>query len=242
MAYDSIYVENIYNSIGDKNNSDVYISLDNLPNTITTDKVFSIPSSYSYGIHGSNILSCSYDNNIINSTSDLKEGEYNIVCTITALDGETKSVSKHIRIEKDNYKYDLDNIPSTIKVGDKYELDNSCNISNTDSLKEGKHTIKCKDVSKDIVVVKDNTLSIDMNNINDVLEVGTLYELPSHVNGDNIEYIKCLDDNRNIIYNTSILSIGEHNITCSAKNDKEEITTSKKISVIKPKYIIDISK
>ena len=239
---DAIYIEGTSPNVGDKTNSDVSISLDNVPNVITTNKSYSIPSSYSYGIHGINDLVCSYDGNVINNTSDLKEGTYNIVCTITARDGETKQVSKNIRIEKDNYKYDLDNIPSVIKYKDDYSLDNSCNINNTNKLNIGTHTIKCNNITKEIEVVKDDKLFIDLNNIPDTITVGELYELPSHKGGSNINYIKCLDENKNIVYNTSTLSIGNHTITCIIEDDNNRISISKTINVIKPKYIIDIYK
>lgn len=239
---DSVYIESISSTIGDKSNTDINISLDGIPDIINNDKVYSIPSSYTFGIHGNYIISCSSDNKIINSTSDLPMGNHDITCTLTALDGETITVSKNISVQYDNYKYDLDNIPSTIEVGYDYELDNKCNISNTNRLKEGKNIIKCGNVSKTINVVKNNNLSIDLDNIPDTISVGDLYPSPSHYHGNNISYIKCIDENKNLLYNTSTLSIGEHNITCSIKAGNEVVTITRKISVTKPKYTIDILK
>ena len=242
IAYDSVYIEKSYSNVGDKNNTDVSISLEDLPNTLATNKTYSIPSSYSYGVHGINTLVCTYDNNIVNNTSDLKPGEYNIVCTITALDGETKIASKYVRVEYDNYKYDLDNIPSIIKIGDSYKLDKTCDISNTNELGLGKHTIKCNNISKDIEVVKELKTFIDLNNIPDKITVGSLYELPSHYYGNNIKFIKCLDENNNLIFNTSTLSIGKHTLMCIIKDEDNVKIASKKIEVIKPKYNVDKSK
>ena len=242
IKYDAVYIEKIYSNVGDKNNTDVSISLEDLPNTLATNKTYSIPSSYSYGIHGINSLVCTYDNHVINNTSDLKPGEYNIICSITALDGETKITSKYVRVEKDNYRYDLDNIPSIIKVGTNIELDKTCNVSNTSELNIGKNTIKCNNISKDIEVVKDISTYIDLNNIPDKIVVGNLYSLPSHYYGNNIKYIKCLDENNNLIYNTSTLPIGKHTLICVIQDENNKKMVSKKIEVLKPKYIIDKNK
>ena len=104
---DSVYIQKIYSPIGDKNNTNVSISLDNIPSVITQKNYYSIPSTYSYGVHGVDTLKCYANGEKVNSTSDLKDGEYNIICTITALDGESKSVNKHVIVRNDNYKYDL---------------------------------------------------------------------------------------------------------------------------------------
>jgi hypothetical protein len=241
IKHDAIYIENIYPTIGDKTNTDVSISLDDIPNYIDNNKTYSIPSAYSYGIHGSNNLSCTVNGKKINNTSDLPIGTHDIICSITALDGETKVVSKTITINKNNYKYDLDNIPSIIKVKDDYQLDNTCNIKNTNTLEVGKTTITCGNISKDIEVVDKDILSIDNNNIPSVITVGSLYELPSHVKGNNIKFIKCIDENKNIIYNTSTLSIGKHTITSIVEDDKSKKIITTKIEVIKPSYTLDIS-
>ena len=236
---DSVYIQNKYTPVGDKNNIDVSINLYNLPEVIEDNKVYSIPSNYSYGVHGSKTLVCTANDKIVNSTSDLTPGEYDIVCTITANDGETKITTKHINIKSNNYKYDLDNIPSAIVQGESYKLDNTCNITNTSKLKEGKYTITCGNISKDIEVVKTNKLSIDFNNIPSTITIGDMYELPSHVRGTNIKYIKCIDEDNNLIYNTKTLSLGKHRITCIVKSDDETITLTKDINVIKPKYLFD---
>ena len=239
---DSVYIQNKYPKIGDKNNTDVYVHLHNLPEVIDDNKVYSIPSNYSYGVHGSKNLVCTANGKKVNSTSDLTPGEYDIVCTISANDGETKIATKHIEIKKSSYKYDLDDIPYTIIQGESYKLDNTCNITNTSKLKEGKYTITCGNISKDIEVVKINKLSIDFNNIPSTITVGDMYELPSHIRGNNIKYIKCIDEDNNLIYNTKTLSIGKHTITCIVKTDDEIITSTKEINVIKPKYLFDILK
>ena len=232
----------VYPAVGDKNNSDVAISLHKIPDVIKTDSVYPIPSSYSYGTHNEFKMICMSDNKEVNSTSDLTKGEHDIVCTITALDGETKQVSKHINIEYDNYQYDLDNIPSIINKGYDYELDDSCNIKNTSSLKTGKHTITCDKKSKTIEVVDDNKSFVDLDNIPDEIVIGSLYKLPSHYYASNIKLFKCLDEDNNLIYNTSTLSFGEHTIMCIIIDDKGINVSRKNINVIKPKYAIVISK
>jgi hypothetical protein len=158
------------------------------------------------------------------------------------MDGESKIATKHINIKSKLYLYDLDNIPSIIKLGDKYELSNTCNITNTSKLSVGKHTIKCGDTSKDVEVVKNDKAYIDVNNIPSTIVVGTLYELPSHVYGNNIQYIKCFDEKNNLVFNTSTLSLGKHEITCILKTDNDVIRINKTINVIKPKYSFDIYK
>nr|MCR5224170.1 hypothetical protein [Bacilli bacterium] len=72
--------------------------------------------------------------------------------------------------------------------------------------------------------------------------VGNLYSLPSHYYGNNIKYIKCLDENNNLIYNTSTLPIGKHTLICVIQDDNNKKMVSKKIEVLKPKYIIDKNK
>lgn len=242
IVYDSIYISNKNYPIGDKYNSDVSISLDDIPSEINNYEVYSIPSAYSFGTHGSFNMVCTSDNKRIYKTSDLTEGEHDIVCTITALDGTTKQESKHIKINKDNYKYSLDNIPSTIKQGDEYILDNKCNIKNTNTLDEGKHNIVCGKQTKTINVTKERISYIDLSNVPDEFVVGRLYQLPSHFFGTNIRYLNCIDEDNNIIYNTSGLSIGKHTIRCILLDEKGIITTSKNINIIKPKYAIVISR
>ena len=239
---DSIYIKNNYYPIGDKKNTDVSISLDRIPNEINDDNTYSIPSSYSYGTHGLFNMTCISDNKVVNNTSDLYIGEHDIVCTITALDGETKQVSKHIVINKDNYKYDLDNIPSIIKQGDEYILDNTCNIKNTNKLSVGKYTITCGKLNKTIEVVKERNAYVDLNNVPDEIVIGKLYQLPSHYYASDINYINCLDENKNIIYNTSSFGLGKHNIVCILVDGDNLTVTTKNIKVVKPKYGIVISK
>ena len=239
---DSVYIRNIYYPIGDKHNDDVSISLDRIPNEINNKEVYSIPSSYSYGTHGLFNMTCTADNKKVYNTSDLTDGEHDIICTITAMDGTTKQTSKHIKINKDNYTYSLDNIPSIIQQGDEYILDETCNIKNTSKLNVGKHNIVCNKTSKSIEVVKERVSYIDINNIPDEIVIGTLYQLPSHYYASNINYINCLDENKNVIYNTSSLGLGEHNIVCILVDDNNLLIASKTIMVNKPKYAIVISK
>ena len=239
---DSVYIQKEYPNVGDKDNTDVSIGLDELPDTIEDTKIYSIPSNYSYGTHGIKSLTCTANGKIVNSTSDLDVGEYDIICNITAMDGESKLATKHINIKSKLYKYDLDNIPSIIKLGDKYELSNICNITNTSKLSVGKHTIKCGDISKSVEVIKNDKAYIDVNNIPDTIVVGTLYELPSHVYSNNIQFIKCFDENNNLVFNTSTLSLGKHEITCILKDNEEMIRINKTINVIKPNYRFDIYK
>ena len=157
-------------------------------------------------------------------------------------DGETRVDNKHITVKDNHYKYDLDNLPGVIKAGYNYELNETCNIKNTKVLKNGFYTIVCDDVTKNIKVVDDDSLYIDITNIPRTITVGELYQLPSHYKGTDIKFIKCLDENNNLIYNTRTLSIGEHKLTCIIDTADGEQTVSKELIVTKPKYSIDISK
>ena len=129
-----------------------------------------------------------------------------------------------------------------IQVGYDYELKDTCNIKNTNILKEGYYTVVCDSVSKNIKVVKDDSLYIDITDIPKNITVGDLYQLPSHYKGNNIKYIKCIDENNNLLFNTSTLSIGKHELTCIIEAENGIQTVNKELIVDKPKYSIDVLK
>ncbi|MCR4581239.1 MAG: hypothetical protein K5666_01865, partial [Bacilli bacterium] len=64
----------------------------------------------------------------------------------------------------------------------------------------------------------------------------------SHYKGTNTKFIKCLDEENNLLFNTSTLSIGNHKITCIIETENGTTSVEKNVIISKPKYSIDILK
>ena len=139
-----------YSTIGSKDNTSVSISLDNIPDEVSVGSNYSIPSYYSYGNHDTGFVSCNLDDNTkVYNTNELSEGEHNITCVITALDGNTSTSSKKINIlsndkeylsttskkNKENKEFNLDNIPDNITIGDMYYVPSYVNLGNIKNIK-----------------------------------------------------------------------------------------------------------
>lgn len=144
---DSVYISTNYSIIGSKENTSVSISLDNIPSELSSGSNYSIPSYYSYGSHNTGFVSCTLDDkkNVYN-TNELSEGEHNITCVISALDGVTSMSSKKITIlpsdkkitsidNKNNKEFNLDNIPDSITIGDMYYVPSYANLGNIKNIK-----------------------------------------------------------------------------------------------------------
>ncbi len=147
---DSVYISMNYSTIGSKDNTSVSISLDNIPDEVSVGSNYSIPSYYSYGNHDTGFVSCNLDDNTkVYNTNELSEGEHNITCVITALDGNTSTSSKKINIlsndkeylsttskkNKENKEFNLDNIPDNITIGDMYYVPSYVNLGNIKNIK-----------------------------------------------------------------------------------------------------------
>ena len=242
----------------------VAMNLNGLTGTIYLGESRSIPSYYTFGTHGVGVVNCVDDNNqrVVN-TRFMSVGNHRVTCTLEAQDGTTVGpISKAFTILAREYDPDvsLQDVPSTIVVGDSYNLPSyytygshgtgtvQCTtqgnpITNTNTLTVGMHEVTCEIVAQDgrrATAMKTVNVrigfepSIDLDDLSSTVYLGDFNYIPSHYSygRPNFGVVTCEIDGQRMT-DTHGLGLGTHYVACRIVNGAgQTASVSKTINVI----------
>lgn len=176
------------------------------------------------------------------------EGDNLVTYTSQTKDGTTVTKTRVIRVVNDDVvpTLSLDNVPSSFMSGELVTFPSNvtygpmggqttCNYSDSTALTAGSYTLECTaygnnglktTVSKAITVTEaDSTKPSVYIGFPMTIELGSVYLLPSKVTYATTGTTTCVDENSNVLTDTSSLTTGNHTITCTATDDNGSTST-----------------